>query len=873
MTISRSNDAKSAAGRAFLRNLNILLKYTRLYGFEHVRTVTQFKTAWVELMSAISHDLEGGLLLGVSETTLLLDGVPMEASPAERSFVDLMNQSGLASISFTSKVTTAEFTALVKGFALAGTKGGEVATRLKASLGDPVRCGIKVNEVRFVAEDPANPRAAMTAELAAQSLGANPTQVRELMNDPQKLLQMIVAAEGEGKGGPGAGSGAGDGGVKEDDVVNVVRLLQGAQQATSPSATVQEQEEVKKKFDTLPASSQDMLRQALANLPAGSKADSSTLLKLAEHMAIRVAMKRYERGEVKVNAVRHMLDRMGGEIDNLRKILKAHEEKMSKSGVLVESHADILDRQFWAAVPESGKRAVLMSPEAYCVPPRNIRQYVMQLMEQGQVSEAVSILTNYAGCVQSRDPDARRRTAIGLSDLAELYAKTAQDLLGMALQLVGQQTAEERDKELQVLLGAAFARLSQEASTRRNFAAMKQALETLALMEARHGSLAESLRPRIGVENRLGEFMEEAIHGKCPAELMDVLKRVPRAAAEHAAARFSRSEKREDCQRLTELVQNIGGDAVSHLRRMLRDRPPAEATMATGLLSVLDAPALQEELHARLPGWDRAYHDAVVRQIAAAGADERGHLLITLMDRLDPVVWSEVVDEIGMSGDVATASALLPLAQGQHSDAAGSYIQVKAIEALGRLRAADAAVILRKMVEERLLFRWAQPNELRVVAAQAMQNIDPMWAASYLPKSGLDAEDLGLAPLDPQPNATWLRQRRYTRMQLPRTLTATAETSHGEYKLSAQLLSMGGGLATAESRLTVGVQAMLKIQAGLRPLKARVLMRKAGAQHVGFEFVEMELEERARLRKLLAGLGKPSSVMNLSLDVPKQAVA
>jgi hypothetical protein len=878
---STKNDVKAAAGHAFLRSLNILLKFTRLYGFDHVRTTTQFKTAWVELMSAIAQDLEGGLLLGVSESKLLLDGVPLEASPAEKSFAELLTQSGLASISFTSKVTTEEFTQLVKSFALGGTKTGEVAARLRTALGEPTRCGIKVNEIRFVAEDPSNPRAAMTAELAAQSLGANPTQVRELMNDPQKLLQMIVAAEGEGKLGGGAGAGnvgdaqgtgSGAGGeVKEDDVINVVRLLSGVQKASDQPATSQEQGALKKKFEELPASSQEMLRQALANLPATGKADSTTLLKLAEHMAIRVAMKRYERGEVKVNAVRHMLDRMSGEIGNLRKILKAHEERMSKSGVIVESHADILDRQFWAAVPESGKRAVLLSPEAYCVPPRNVRQYVTQLMEQGRVSEAVSILTNYAGCVQSSDPDARRRTAIGLSELAELYAKTAQDLLSQALRLVGEQVSVETDTEMQTLLGAAFARLSQEASSRRNFAALQQALDCLSRVEARRHTLAENLRPRLGVESRLGEFMEEAMRGICPTELMEVLKRVPRAAAEHAAARFSRSEKREECQGLSKLVQGIGAEAVAHLRRMLHERPAAEAVTATGLLSELDVPGLEEELLARLPGWDRAYHDAVVRQIASAGAPERGRLLVILMERLDPVVWSEVVDEIGMSGDKETARALLALVRGERGAAAGPYIQVKAIEALGRLRADGAAEALRKIVEARQVFRWAQPNELRVVAAQALQNIDPAWAAEYLPKSGLSAEDLGLAPLDPTPDAAWLRQRRYARVKLPRTMNAVAETSHGEYKMTAQLLSLGGGLAVGESRMTQGVQASLKMQAGLRPLKARVLMRKAGSQHVGFEFVEMELEERARLRKLLTGLGKTSSILNLSLAPPKPA--
>ncbi|HEV8385648.1 MAG TPA: HEAT repeat domain-containing protein, partial [Candidatus Acidoferrales bacterium] len=817
---------------------------------------------------------------------------------AERGFADLLTRAGLASISFTPGVAPSEFTEFVKAFSAAGTKPGGLAAQLKEALGNNPNAGIRINEIRFVVEDEANARTGLAGQIAAQALGAN-SNMKEWLNDPQKLLQMIVAAEGAGKGGSGegpgaAGRGAGPGGpgfgaegagspgagqgglLMEDDVVNVVRLLTGIHTASEQAGAAggtSDSGALKKEFDDLPVNAQDALRQALASLPKGGKTDGTTLLKLAEHMAIRVALQRYERGEVKVNAVRTMLDKMGHEIEHLRKILTAHEERMGKSGILVESHADILDRQFWAAVPESGKRSVLMSAEAYCVPPRNVRQYVSQVVEQGRVSEAVSILTNYASCVQSREPDARRRTAIGLSELAELFAKTAQDLLGMALEMVGMQAAAERDKELQVLLGAAFARLSQEASSKRNFAAMKQSLESLAVIEARQETLAESLRPRIGVENRLGEFMEEAMRGQYPAELMNVLRRVPRAAAEHAAARFGRLEKREECRRLTELVQNIGGDAVAHLRRMLHERPPAEAVQATGLLSMLDAPAVNVELHSRLPGWDRAYHDAVVRQIAAAGAAERGCLLVALMERLDPVVWSEVVDEIGMSGDAATASALLPLAQGEQGAASGSYIQVKAIEALGRLRAADAAPVLRKIVEERLLFRWARPNELRVVAAQALRNIDPEWAASYLPKSGLDSEDLQLAPLDPSPDAAWLRQRRYTRMQLPRTLSAVAETSHGEYKLSAQLLSLGGGLATADSWLTAGVQAMLKIQAGLRPLRARVLMRKAGAQHVGFEFVEMELEERARLRKLLAGLSKPSQVISLSLETPKQAVA
>ena len=59
-----------------------------------------------------------------------------------------------------------------------------------------------------------------------------------------------------------------------------------------------------------------------------------------------------------------------------RQILRVQEDKMSKAGILVESHADILDRMFWAEIPEAGKKSVLLSGEAACVPPRNIRQFV-----------------------------------------------------------------------------------------------------------------------------------------------------------------------------------------------------------------------------------------------------------------------------------------------------------------------------------------------------------------------------------------------------------------------------------------------------------------------------------------------------------------
>src|SRR5881296_4587399 len=101
-------DPKTAAGRAFVRSLNILLKFARLYGFEHARTIEQLDTAWDELRTAIPIGTDSGLLLAATGTQLLLDGVPLEGSPAEKQFAQLLSAAGLASVQFFTNVTQEE---------------------------------------------------------------------------------------------------------------------------------------------------------------------------------------------------------------------------------------------------------------------------------------------------------------------------------------------------------------------------------------------------------------------------------------------------------------------------------------------------------------------------------------------------------------------------------------------------------------------------------------------------------------------------------------------------------------------------------------------------------------------------------------------
>jgi hypothetical protein len=209
-------DPKATAARAFVRSLNILLKFARLYGYDHARVMEQLTTAWSELRTAIPQGAETGLLLGASGAQLLLDGVPLEGSPAEKQFAQLLSAAGLASVQFTQQVTHEELAKFVHAFPTGKAKPSELAEQLKTAIADAK--GIRVNEVCFVATDSRlKDSTSLAAQIAAASMGDQQDQFRKMLNDPKKLLELIAAAEGSktggeaGAGGEGAGPGAGEG--------------------------------------------------------------------------------------------------------------------------------------------------------------------------------------------------------------------------------------------------------------------------------------------------------------------------------------------------------------------------------------------------------------------------------------------------------------------------------------------------------------------------------------------------------------------------------------------------------------------------------------------------------------------------------------
>ena len=300
-------------------------------------------------------------------------------------------------------------------------------------------------------------------------------------------------------------------------------------------------------------------------------------MKAAESMAIKFALDRYQRGDVKVNAVHEMMEHLSRQMDTLRQILRVQEEKMSKAGILVESHADILDRMFWAEIPEQGKKSVLLSNEAACVPPRNIRQFVELLFEREDDELAGKILPNYCGASKRKRAirAARRRPDWRNSPIFTPSAGARDD---------GRHRYARRENRPRTRSGNPehderfITRFGQEACSRKKYKAIAALCSSFERVAQERPALAQDLRSRVGIENRLPEMIEEAINSEVvPEDIVEVLQELPKSSVEHLADRFFRSQKRDECDRIIEFVSELGQTGLHGSARDIEDGQPRQA--------------------------------------------------------------------------------------------------------------------------------------------------------------------------------------------------------------------------------------------------------------------------------------------------------
>src|SRR5260370_4709745 len=79
-----------------------------------------------------------------------------------------------------------------------------------------------------------------------------------------------------------------------------------------------------------------------------------------------------------------------------------------------------------------------------------------------------------------------------------------------------------------------------------------------------------------------------------------------------------------------------------------------------------------------------------------------------------------MIDQIGLVQESTAVPLLMEIAAGEHEVLRDQFVRIKAIEALGRIHATEAAELLRTLAESREGLTYAEPAGLRAAAEDAL---------------------------------------------------------------------------------------------------------------------------------------------------------
>lgn len=826
--------------RAFVRNLNVVVKQVNLYGLGHKQVAPQMENTWKELCGALNHD---NLVLTAAGDHLLLDGKPLQAGSADRTLAQMLVGAGVAGICFLPDIEAEHLANLVR--TLATTKLPDLLPEFKKQFGQ--KGPVRLLEFRIGGEEPSGAGVDFTGAIAAamlNGLSRGPVRTDAAPATANDLLRLLCSLGDSGPNPAGEIEQAGPERLAENDVAETIRWLarlSAGQNGKSDSTLPQPRE--------LPAAGLQALREALESGSANQTApERPALLSLAEHLAVKVALEKYQTGEIAIDAVHEMLQRLKKEIEALHKILRSHEDTMQRAGLPVESETDALDRQFWAGIPDTNKLQVLLSPDAWCIPAKNVHSFLGQMLEKPDPA-AEQILRNYCHTLKSDDPEARLRVAEGIALLAPSFAKAGLRAARWAMAEVSESLSRELSSELTAPLCTGLAALVREAAKAQNYGIVPAFFGTLTDLQRFAPQISDRVHIEAGIEGCAGRFVDDALATEFPPDaLVEALQQMPYAVATELKKRASSCAKRCDYRKLTGLTDLLGEPLLDALRHSAAADQPSEALPSIGLLTPLDRQFVERTLKKRLSGWNALQQAAAIHQVACSGMAERGVLLSQLFDSFDELILPQAIDEIGFSG-TAKLERLMQEAGRENPDS--PFVQLKVIEALGNLKEKAAVPLLKEIVLAKSMWKWEFARETRIVALQALLKIDAQVATEVLKASGLSADELQLAPLRPA-SGEWVRQRRYARVPIEGEMRAAITSPSGTCDVSVEALSLGGGGGTASDRANLGGDGEVEFKIGLRKVRARVLLHEFDSYKVGFEIASIPLEDRTRLRQFLA---------------------
>lgn len=296
---------------------------------------------------------------------------------------------------------------------------------------------------------------------------------------------------------------------------------------------------------------------------------------------------------------------------------------------------------------------------------------------------------------------------------------------------------------------------------------------------------------------------------------------------------------------MARLLRAIGVPVLNLLETRLYEARRQRVSAAIKLLAAADSERLLRGLARALASWEWNLQDLAVSELSrpanAGSSHSAAFVFSAVLADAHPLVVPMMIDQIGLAQETTAVPQLMEIAAGEHEVLRDLFVRIKAIEAIGRMRAVEAAELLRMLAEGRDGLAFAEPSGLRAAAEDALAMLENR-PASARARAAFESA--------PQTNSSYVIPRRYARVPLESPLRAQIDGSQVGLA-RVKTISLGGAYLESPKKLTVGDSIKLEVRSGLRKIHFTAVVRNIGPDGSGVEFVHMKDEDRDKLRKLV----------------------
>ncbi len=818
-----------------LRRFHVLLNATRLYERHHPHTLRSLDDAY-EGIRGVSSRLKGlELRVGRGQIVVPKHGdEPLADTHGElQALARELERAGIHTITFAREFHV-----------------GELDT-----MAQLVRSSLLTSE-ESAKHDATKRWASLLSENRVEGITVNTQSDRRVDSVLASMIAALVAYGGstprEGEDKPIAAPGF-------DELVATLGLLARLTPPMEAARGISPEEAAHAIHAAMEAASKDTVRLLLSSIsqyaPREGEEPQPYLLRLSENLIFEFLGPEFSAGALTPTTVRPMLHRLGGVLVNAGKYSGPHSSSHLSSFATTwssDTYREKLVDKFWLEMPPREKSAVLKGPDVWAVPIVALRQNLVQLAEAGADAprrEARSILLNYARRIDHELSPCRRSVAAGLNELTGVIEslwpnQVPEDLSKGTLTALEQ----ERTPETAALLAAFLETLGRIAVNRGDYAGFETILTGLekAPKDKEHDHMTNLARRMVAQDRWLllvdAAFANRALDPVLPR----LLQRDPERLLDRMSLLLTEPMSHEMVPGMARLLRTIGVPVLNLLEARLYDSRKQRVSAAIKLLAATDPERLLRGVDRAIAAWEWNLQDLAVSELSrpmnSASAQSAAVIFARVLADAHPLVVPMMIDQIGLAMEITAVPQLMEIASGEHEMLRDQFVRIKAIEALGRMRAVEAIELLRSLAEKREGITYVEPGGLRAAAEDALAMMEDRPSSARARKTFEAAA---------QASANFVVPRRYVRVPLESPLRAQIDASSTAHMARVKTISLGGAYLESPKKLSVGDSIKLEIRSGFRKLNFTAVVRNIGAEGNGVEFVHMKDEDREKLRKLV----------------------